>query len=335
LPNQSDLVVITTSERSAFRRCPQKWYWRYRMGFVPRGESPDALWFGIGVHIGLAEWYQQGRKRGPHPAKTFREWVGEEEREIRAAYSDHERDWEDWEDKPKFEDARELGIAMLEGYVDKYGKDDSWDVIAIEQQFRIKIMRGGVPIAEFWSTWDGVYRDLADRGKIKLMEHKTATAIQTAYLELDDQGGSYWAVAGALLRKNGLLKPEENIEEITYNFLRKAFPDERPRNETGAYLNKDGTVSKRQPPPLFVREPVHRLPSEQRAQLERLSDEVAVMQAIRDGVIPITKSTTKDCTFCEFFLMCKLHEQGGDKWLALARADFFQQNPYERYQKSA
>jgi len=302
------------------------------MGLIPKGESPDALWFGIGVHIALAEWYKLGLKRGPHPAKTFAEWCGEEEREIRASYGDRDSEWYD---EPKFEDARDLGIAMLEGYVDEYGKDPTWDVIAIEQQFRITLMRAGVPIAEFWSTFDGVYRDLADRGKIKLMEHKTTRAIQPAYLALDDQGGAYWAVAGYLLRKNGILKPGEDIAEITYNFLRKAQPDPRERNAEGAYLNLDGSVSKKQPPPLFAREPVERHPAEQKRQLERLSDEVAVMNAMRSGELPITKSTTKDCTFCEFFVMCQLHERGGDKWQSLQRSEYYQRNPYDRYLKSA
>jgi PD-(D/E)XK nuclease superfamily len=303
------------------------------MGLVPRGESVDALWFGIGVHEALAQWYRPGLRRGTHPARYFTKWAGEEERYIRSNFSDRDREWFD---APKFDNALDLGTAMLEGYVDKYGKDPEWEVIDTEHPFKTRIFtsREDAPFAEFWSTWDGVYRDLRD-GRLYLMEHKTATQIQTAYLPLDDQAGAYWAVAGPYLRAKGILKPDEEIEGITYNFLRKSMPDERPCNEEGQYLNKDGTVSKRQPPPYFVRHTELRVPAEQRTQLMRMADEVKWMNAVRSGEMPVIKNTTKDCTYCEFFLMCQMHEHGGNGWEELMRAEYDQLNPYERYHKDA
>jgi hypothetical protein len=326
-----DLPVLTTSERTAFRRCPQRWYWQYRMGLIPKGETPDALWFGIGVHEALAQWYDAGSKRGISPAVYWRNWSEGEERDIRANLPDRDREWDD---KPKFEEAHELGSEMLLGYTELYGKDPQWEVLAVERQFRVLVKWHGEPIAEFWSTWDGVYYDNVD-GRIKLMEHKTATQIQTAYLELDDQAGLYWAVAAPLLRDEGVLGQKDNIHEITYNFLRKSMPDDRPRDESGAYLNKDGTVSKKQPPPYFVRHAVERTAAERRSQMERLAGEVAHMNAVRRGDLPVTKSTTKDCTLCPFFTMCKIHERGGKAWEHIMRADYDQIYPYERYNKSA
>lgn len=302
------------------------------MGLVPRNESPDALWFGIGVHEALAVWYKSGRQRGVQPATTFAKWCGEEERYISANYSDRDKEWFD---KPKFENAKELGIAMLKGYVETYGKDSDWDVIAIEHPFKTRLVIDGEPFVEFWSTWDGVYRYLGD-GRIYLMEHKTATQIQLAYLGLDDQAGSYLAVAEAYLKAKDILKPSEHIEGITYNYLRKSMPDERPQNADGQFLNKDGTVSKKQPPKYFVRQTVERTAAESKIQLVRMSNEVQWMNAVRSGEMPVIKNTTKDCTYCEFFTMCQLHERGGNGWEAFMRADFDQLNPYERYQgKSA
>src|SRR5262249_29964073 len=150
---------------------------------------------------------------------------------------------EEWDELPKFEDAAELGPAMLDNYIEEYGRDDSWDVISTEHPFKVQLTRDGEPVAVFASRWDGVYRDEADRGKVKLMEHKTAAQIATAYLELDPQGGAYWAVASTVLRAEGVLGPREKIVEITYNFLRKTKGDDRPRDEGGAYLNQDGSVS--------------------------------------------------------------------------------------------
>lgn len=326
------LPIVTTSERYAFNRCSQLWWWRYRMGLTPRGEIPDALWFGIGVHIALADWYLKGKKRGPHPAETFDVWCGDEIREIAASWADRDAEWYD---APKYEDAHTMGVAMLEAYVDKYGKDDQWNVIATEQPFHTKVLSNGQQIAYFDSTFDGVFRDEED-GQVYLMEHKTARQIQTAYLDLDPQAGAYWAVATAVLRAKKQLGPKETIAGITYNFLRKCMPDERPKDGRGQSLNKDGSVSKRQPPPAFHREIIERNPEEMRTEMEALADEVEWMNAIRAGQVPLRKNRTKDCTFCDYFAMCKLDQRGGDRWKQFADSEYTQADPYERYRlKSA
>jgi hypothetical protein len=287
----------------------------------------DALWFGIGVHEALAPWYMMGIKRGPHPAKTFKLWHGEESREIRASYANKQ---EEGMDEKKYEDSLELGVSMLEGYVDEYGRDLDWSVIAIERPFKVRVMYKGVAIAYFMSTWDGVFRDRSD-GRIYLMEHKTASQIQLAYLELDDQAGIYWALAGHILRREGILKDGEEIAGIHYNFLRKSMADDRPQNELGEYLNKDGSVSKKQPPDRYVRETVERSARERATQLERLGREVSIMTGMMQGTIPVIKHTTKECSWCQFFTACKLHERGGNAYKSVLAAQFTQGNPFDRY----
>jgi len=225
---------------------------------------------------------------------------------------------------------------MLEAYVDKYGKDPDWEVIYIETPFRVRVTRRGKPIGRFWSTFDGVYRDRRD-GSVWLMEHKTASSIDLAYLELDDQGGSYFAVATDILRARGVLGPDEHIAGIMYNFLRKSLPDDRPVNELGESLNKDGSVSKKQPAIAFVRTPVERAPSEVRTQMARMADEIAVMNAMREGVIPVIKTPTKMCPrMCEFWDLCGLHERGSTRAVeAMKRSTFSTEDPFNRYRKSA
>lgn len=322
-----NLPILRTSERSAFKRCMFKWYLEYRMGYRPRTKDADALWFGIGIHEALAQWYRKGNRRGIHPADFWEQWAGEEIN-FAKTYLD------DTFDEPAWMDAKELGIAMLEQYIDYYGRDDSWSIIAVEQPFRVRITREGVPVAYFASRWDGVLRSLED-GKIYLLEHKTASQIVTAYLELDDQGGSYWAVASQLLRAKKILKPDEQISGIIYNFLRKAMPDERPVDEQGQRLNKDNSVSKRQPPQPFVRTMVERSPKEQSTQLSRIADEVAVMNAVREGIIPVTKTPTKDCTWCPFWIPCGLHERGSEAYETVLRNNYVQIDPYQDMRKSA
>lgn len=324
----TSIPILRTSERSAFKRCAWRWYQEYRMGYRPKGVQADALWFGIGVHEALAQWYQRGKRRGPHPADTFAAWAGDEIAFAKTYLTDTY-------DAPVWEDATELGILMLEAYVDYWGRDEQWQIISVEQPFSITINRDGKPVVSFRSRWDGVFRDLSD-GRIYLLETKTASQIALAYLEHDDQGGSYWAVASKVLRAKGVLKPGENIAGIQYNFLRKAKPDMRPRNDIGQCLNKDGSVSKKQPPALFVRpEPIERTLGEQKTQLERIADEVQWMNAVRDGTLPVIKTPTKDCPRCPFDVPCQLHERGNPAWKSIMKAEFRQIDPYEDDTKSA
>jgi hypothetical protein len=183
------------------------------------------------VHVALAAWYLPGLERGPHPAETFDKSL-KGDRSFLVTSEDEEKE---------YADARELGIDMLERYVEHYGRDERWFVIATEQQFQVwlphPIHRSLRRWLRYVGTFDGVYRDL-DTGEILLMEHKTAAGIDPAYLNLDDQAGSYWAVANHKLRSQKVLARKESIAGIQYNFLRKALRDTRPRDEKGLYHNK-------------------------------------------------------------------------------------------------
>lgn len=326
-PAVKDLPIIRTSERRTFKECQQKWWWAWRCGLKPKNENQVALWFGTGIHLALAEWYcGPGLKRGPHPADTWEQYVGEEVWAVNTSGKGEDAKWID---------AKELGTAMLEGYIEKYGADDSWHIIAPEQTFRIQIENAsGKPQALYVGTFDLVYFDLEDE-TFKLGEHKTAKTISLDHLPLDDQAGSYWAIAGAVLEDRGYDLKGGQISEITYNFLKKALPDPRPENAAGEKLNKNGTVSKRQPGALFVREPVPRDRAERATQIRRISNEAAWMAAARRSPDRITKNPTKDCSrFCDFYTMCMLHERGGDDWKDYRDAMFRVRDPYADHRKS-
>jgi hypothetical protein len=307
----SDVPIISNSERNTFGRCPQRWKWAYIDNLRPRAKPADALWFGIGVHEALALWYEPGFERGPLPATTWKAWVGDEIRYIKANYADHDREWFE---QPVYEEAGELGEAMLKGYVEEYGDDPYWEVLAIEQPFELEIVRDGKVIAIFIGIFDGVEINHEDN-LMELMEHKTAASIKTMHLPLDNQAGSYFAVATIVLRHQGIIGPKDTIDGIRYNFLRKAMPDKRERNHAGAYLNKNGSVSKVQPAKRFVREFVDRTPREVSYQMRALADEVYIMNLVRRGRLPVTKVKNDMCTYCQFFQMCKMHERGGNAWM--------------------
>jgi hypothetical protein len=349
--------MIRTSERRTFKRCEWRWYQQWREGLVKKGLPATPLWFGTGIHEVLAQWYQPGLKRGVHPADAWLDWVKDEEVYIRTNKLGSAESSED-----EFVDAKKLGEAMLVGYVDKYGADENWDVIGTETPFQIDIpypvqiseqARTGPPgsalsaaikneleqprhlLAIYVGTFDGVYRDLID-DSIWLMEHKSAKHISTNHLPLDDQAGSYWAVASKILQHQGVLQKGDKIKGIMYNFLRKAMPDDRPQNAEGKYLNKDGTVSKRQPTPLFLREPVDRDRRERATQLRRIQNEAIRMDMLRDDPGRLTKNSTPDCPWdCPLYEMCLLHEKGTEDWMEYRDAMFTRRDPYADHRKSA
>jgi hypothetical protein len=370
MPNTDTLPIITTSERRAFKRCVYRWWWEYRQGLRPR-EINSKLWFGIGIHEALALYYRPGTKRDMSYIDRFRDFCEHDEisKVIRTRPSTEEFDAES-----AWVDAVELGTSMLTGYHEYYGGDPDWEVIYTEEPFQILIpvdpldKRNAENIAVFTSTFDGVYRDKHDRNRIKLMEHKTAQTISTDHLPLDEQGGSYFAVADHILHDKGILGKNEHITEITYNFLRKSLPDTRPRDADGYATNKPlkedyitafetagiampvrgklddlaeharkhgitvlGQRSKVQPAPLFVREQCIRTPRERLTQIARLSADVTAMNMYRDGALELTKNPTHDCSWdCPFFNMCQLHEMQSD-WEEFRDAVFIVRNPYDRY----
>lgn len=375
---------IRASERVAFQRCPQAWWWRYRDGLVPKAAPADALWFGTGVHLAFAEWYcGPGKKRGPEPAETWSKYA----KAMELAYV--RTDDPDDETAAKYVDAHDLGVTMLEGYRAKYGRDSHMLVVKPERQFSLQIPWPdnaanfwspetlGEVMAELVGTYDLVWRH-ADTGLIWLEEHKTAKTISLGHLSLDNQAGTYWATAARDLQREGVLKGNEFLAGIEYNFLRKAVPDDRPTDAEGYATNKptkqdyidaltrwlsdydgegDYTVnpkntlaqleqmaqeagiivlgqrSKVQPKPLFVRHEVHRTRAEMRSQLIRAQQDALQMEIFRDGLLPPTKSTSKDCQWCTFRDICELQERGGD-WESLRDVAFRIEDPYIDHRKS-
>lgn len=325
--------LLRTSERISFKRCPQQWKWSWRDGLTPKYPKADARWFGTGIHLALQERYKHvGTKRGSDVLKVWRDYVKDEQAVIFGENFDV--------DKTDYVDAAQLGETMLGDYLDFYGTDDKWYVLAAEQSFEIPMPRpegwprAGEPLVTYAGTFDIVALNQDTEDSLWLWDHKTAKAIQTHHLSLDDQAGSYWAVAADVLAAQGLIKPGMKLDGILYNFLRKAKGDERPTNALGEALNQDGTVSKRQPTPVFVREEVWRTRPERARQIRKIQDEALIMDGVRRRTLPIIKNPTKDCAFmCDFFQLCELHEQGSD-WREFRDLSFTKRDPYAAHRES-
>ena len=302
------LRLVRNSELSSYRRCRLKWWWNYERALQPKTAAPP-LRFGNLVHLALERYYIPGKKRGPSPAATFVALLHEQ-------LETHPRFnvWgDDNDDEDKRMDPEELGVAMLKHYVEEYGKDKRIEIIAPEMPFQVDVPhpKTGRYFCTVVGKLDAVYRDLSTR-RIGIIDHKTARSISTSHLFMDDQAGTYFAFAPLFLRAAGLLGENERLSHILYNYLRKALPDARPRDDDGFYLNKDGSISKRQPPAYFHRERVWRDEADGKAVIQRIVEQVWEMKQLRAGKLPLYKSPSPECARCPFKDPCELHETGND-----------------------
>lgn len=233
MPSRS-LPVLRTTERGYFHRCDYKWWWGYREG-LKKGEMPTALWFGIGMHMALATYYGPGKKRFPKKAlAVWKKYCEEEFRWIRFLVGDED-------EAESREEGYEVGRVMLEGYFEEYKGDPHWHVIQTERPFQLDVIdpATGKKIAIYAGTYDGVLRDLND-DSLWLMEHKNFKAInlRQPVPVMDPQCTSYIWVATTEMRHNEIIGPNERIEGVLYNILRKGLPDSRPQDAEGYRTNK-------------------------------------------------------------------------------------------------
>lgn len=226
-------LTVRTSERSTWKRCRQQWAYAYLELLKPRTEAP-ALRFGGLIHKALELRYPPGIKRGPHPAKTFEKLFVEELREAEETWGFRDSDGE-------WANALELGIAMMNAYVDRYGKDERYKVIASERTFKVPVLNPKTGKVAFYyvGTIDGVWEDRQDKAKL-LNDYKTTknNPEDLDYLALDDQADAYWTWGVDALYAEGVLKPKDKLKGMIYTYLRKGMPDTRPVNAEGQRLNK-------------------------------------------------------------------------------------------------
>ena len=332
----TELPYLRNSERSAFKTCPAKWNWGWNGGGQPglgltlQMPTRSAAWFGSLVHVALAEWYapaggKNGFVRGRDPRETIAEGFKNEYTTISAGpYFDEVAEKEYW-------DAAELGQIMMTAYMAEYGVDETWEVLMPETRFNVKIpytarqhikyidMSDRIAlssddrfITRLVGTFDMPIRDHMD-GHVKIVDHKTTNKKENiAWLEKDDQTGTYVAVSTRYLRRAGFISDKEAVVGAIWNYLRKGKPDTREKDELGRALNKDGSVSKVQPSPLFWRVDLRRNKHNRLRQIERIAEDAETMAIVRAGVLPVLKNPAEHCGWCEFKELCAVDEDGGD-----------------------
>jgi hypothetical protein len=321
--SKNNIPRLRTSERSTFKACEFRWYFTYGIGKQVITPAPS-LRFGTLIHAALAKYYKKGVKRGPNPAKTFARLYEKELVEQESfGFRDEDGVWTD---------AAELGERMLENYVEQYGADDKWEVIATEMPFQTTVYHHSTnePWFEYVGILDGVWRDRSKR-QIWIPDHKTTSSLGGSsghpttppHLMMDDQAGAYWSYGVDFLIKKGILKKNQKIAGMLFNIMRKSKGDDRPYkivNGVRLYLNQDGSVSKRQPPPLFHRQPIFRDEYDRDMARKRAEFDLKRIQIARAllkyGEPPeqiLTKSPGMfTCPMCPVRDICELHEVGAD-----------------------
>lgn len=317
--------MLRTSERSALKRCEFLWDLTYNRRVKPITDAP-ALRFGSLIHGALAAYYIPGIKRGEHPALAFERLYEADQKRNREIFGMKVDEDEKWVN------AAELGPAMLNNYVDEYGADDRWEVLVTEWPFRCLVydprtydpnyppeaQQGAKPWFYYVGVIDGVWRDRKDK-TTWIPDHKSTAGLgdsKLKYLQVDDQAGAYWSWGVEALIEYELLRKNERLNGMLYNFLRKALPDERPSkfvNGRRLYLNQDGSVSKKQPSPYFSRQPIFRDAYDHAEAMRRATVDFERITMFREGRLEMTKSPGMfTCPMCPVRDACELHETGGD-----------------------
>lgn len=319
----TDLPVVTSSERKDYKRCPKKWYWAWRKGLTPKRPTVGALDLGTWKHEAFDRWYGLGYVRNGSLVDHFLDVAEVAIERIPSSQRD------------KADELLTLGVAMARGYTEHYGDDPDVYVIGgeIPLEFVMTDHRGNV-VAKHSLKPDLVFKERGT-GDVWLMEHKTAGQIVTEHLTIDDQARPYGAMAERALRRKGLLAKDARFRGIMYNFLRKAHADDRLKNDKGQSLNKNGTVSKKQPAPRFKRYRVEMTKAAKILTLERLQTEVMVLTGLTQGLRSrkidpayLPKTPTKGCPrFCDYFPICSAEDQGAD--ITQMQRDMYRRaNPY-------
>jgi hypothetical protein len=122
---------------------------------------------------------------------------------------------------------------------------------------------------------------------------------------------------------------------MLFNFMRKVIPDERPykiKNGQKIHLNKDGTESKKQPAPYFVRQPIYRDEYDREMSKQRTLADYTRIEAVRTGQLePLKTPGMFTCPMCPVRDVCELHETGGD-WESTLKLIMSPWDPYSAHE---
>jgi len=265
--------------------CRLQWYWSYKLGYRSRKRNIN-LTLGDGIHQALAAYY----KDKANPIEVFIKWA---DREI----SKLDENWT--ADRETLAEAKELGEAMLESYLEEYRDNDYFDVLRIEESLNMPLKIPGTDEDSPYSLTsrlDGLVRD-RNSGRLFSLEHKTYTRFEPAHLEMDHQITSQIFLGRHLAEILGI---DEKVVGVIYNGLRKVIPTGR----TSA--------------PLFHRQKIFRTSRQMEVFLHRAYWQAREFKPQDGSTVAIyPQPESMRCGRCDFRDACKAYQEGNDYKLIL------------------
>lgn len=224
------ITDTSATERAGFRKCRRQWLLTVVHRLDPERGNVH-LFLGDIYHAALAEYYMSLKEGYPHVVAANEALDAYQQAYDEAAAAMHKRLGIGWAlSKDVYREAGELGLEMLQNYLDKERLDPLLDeVIAVE--FRVN-----VPIRSPKGRrigWLSVQTDVVGlkNGRLRVVDHKTRSRIpNTAHVDIDDQVSaeaySWWKHSGDF--------PEEAV--LNVSMKREAGP---PRLLKSGKLSKD------------------------------------------------------------------------------------------------
>lgn len=286
------LRPVSYSEIDTFRQCPLKWQLGYREGYRPTVEKEafrlGHIWHEImQVHYGVIKEYQEENHGGSNRSPR-RGSIGETDLlESCAGQVGYVLDKVD-------QTTRELMEWAYAGYVEQYGADPDWRIIAIEVRGETSLAKKGRGLV--WVI-DLVVEDL-DYGGIWIIDHKFPGDLATdTEIDLDDQLGLYWVgwtVSGDPLasRVNGAMlneaRKKRNVGDLP--------DDQRGRYANGKLKGTPQTLDQR-----FRRSRTERSEPELTAIRNDVSKVLWAMDTLEKGGALYSSPNPKQCSWkCDF-----------------------------------
>jgi len=180
-------MIVTYSSLSCFLACRKKYKLRYVDCIVPK-EQPVALLFGTQVHSILERVFNQ--IKADQAFKGGDTLLEEIERVAVESIPDKVESTE-----------RSKLIGLVLGYLRRWYNDDinEYDVVAVEHEFKISISNDVCFVGKI----DGILRRRSDN-KYFILEHKTASRVDSEYAEQKEIDGQTVAYAYAAERELGI-----------------------------------------------------------------------------------------------------------------------------------
>ncbi len=212
--------VLTYSALNTYRNCPRKYKLRYMDHLRPR-EKADTLAFGSTIHRALELWHGQA----DNPNRLLKiydlldaEYVAREaDIEVRAAWTQ----------------AR----AMITGYASRYPQEE-FTVLELEKEFQGEIRNPATGATSKTFTIAGKVDGIVRIGQeLYLLEHKTASAIDGAYLD------KLWCDTQIALYTHYLRELGYPIVGVIYNVLLKTRLKQRQGESEAEYQARKAALA--------------------------------------------------------------------------------------------